>query len=262
MTCVARAVRKNAVTHCILQKTKKMNTSPPLIKTGSKLGFALAGMLALTIVSAKASAPGIYTSGPFTTSTPITSTTTDWSNSLVFPQYTPDGDDYLISVKLTFTSTLTSTLTVTNSSPSASSGTARTELMVTVQDPLNLLQPLFATPPPNYAPQLDILTNPSAYSLASGGSTTFGPLTKNGSSDDDYTLAAILTQFTGAGTISLAASTFTQTLLANTGGNTGASQVSASSLTGTVTYTYVPEPTSAVLLLGTGAMLLLRRRRA
>ncbi len=239
-----------------------MNNSLTLIKTDSKLGFALVGMLALTVVSAKASPPGIYTSGPFTTSTPISFTTTDWSNSLVFPKYTPDGDDYLISIELTLSSTLRTTLTVTNAGGSSSSGQAKTELQVTVQDPLNLLQPLFPTPPPSYTPQLDILSNAFNYSLSPGGSTTSGLLTKNGISSDTYTLGAILAEFTGAGTISLAASTFTQTALFNTGGGTGASQVSTASLTGTITYTYVPEPTAAVLLLGSGAMLLLRRRRA
>jgi hypothetical protein len=68
----------------------------------------------------------------------------------------------------------------------------------------------------------------------------------------------------GNGNISLNASTFTQTLLANTGGNTAASQVTDANLTGNVIYTYtvVPEPsTFGLLALGLSALPLLRRQR-
>jgi hypothetical protein len=79
-----------------------------------------------------------------------------------------------------------------------------------------------------------------------------------------YTSGAILTEFTGGGNIGLNASTFTQTTLSNTGGNTTSSQVTDAGLTGTVTYTYtaVPEPsTFGLLALGLSALPLLRRQR-
>jgi hypothetical protein len=217
-----QAARKNTVTKFNRKKNtkNKMNNYPGLIKNDSKFVFALAGMLALTIASAKASPPGIYTSGPFTTSTPISFTTTDWSNSLVFPKYTPDGDDVLISIDLFLQATLRTTLTVQNTGDSASSGTARTELYITVQDPMNLLQPVNTFPPPFYVPQIYIISNPYSYSLLPGASTSSGLLTKNGSATETYTLASILSQFTGTGNITLSANTFTETLLANTGGNT------------------------------------------
>jgi hypothetical protein len=120
---------------------------------------------------------------------------------------------------------------------------------------------------------MDILSPAFAYSLGAGDGTTSGVLTKSGSSDDTYTTAAILAEFTGLGSFSLNASTFTQTLLANTGGNTAANQVTDASATGTVTYTYtpalpptaVPEPATCglgIMALSMLGLTSLRRRRA
>lgn len=180
----------------------------------------------------------------YTTSTPIPSTLTDWVSSLTFQQFNPSLGT-LNSVELDLSTGLSTTLTIHNTGGGPSSGTAQTEVRVTVQDAgLNL-----------NTPELDLLV-PSggyAYSLASGSSVTSGLLTKNGSSSDVYTLLAILTEFTGSGTIGLPAGTFTQTLLANTGGNTSATQVTDASLTGTVIYTYtsgVPEPATMALMGG------------
>ena len=194
------------------------------------------------------------TLGPITTTTPITTTLTDWSSSLSFPQFNP-ALGTLLSVQLDFSSTLTTTLTITNNSGSASSGTAKTELQVTIQD----------GGPNLIAPELDLLSPIYSYSLAAGQGTTSGLLSNNGSSGHLYTLAAVLTEFTGVGNISLNASTFTQTLLANTGGNTAANQVSDGDLTGTVTYNYtaVPEPsTYALAIAGLMGLLALRGRRS
>ena len=100
------------------------------------------------------------------------------------------------------------------------------------------------------APQLDLLSPDFAYILAPGGSITSGTLTKSGSDTQIYTSAVVLSEFTGPGSITLNASTYTQTLLANTGGNTAAGQVTTGSATGTVTYNFtpVPEPSAFVML--------------
>jgi hypothetical protein len=193
------------------------------------------------------------TEGPLTTSTPIAPSLTDWSNTLLFPQFNP-ALGTLDSVELNLSSGLTTELMIINGADSDSSGTANTWMEVTVQDPgLNLTAPF------------NVYSTGFGYALGSGDSISTGPLTGSGGSDLTYTLGTILTEFTGGGNISLDASTFTQTLLANTGGVTTSSQVTDAGLTGTVTYTYtaaVPEPsTFGLLALGLSALPLLRRQR-
>jgi hypothetical protein len=186
---------------------------------------------------------GAIVSGPFATTTPIPLTLTDWTSSLAFPQFNPSLGT-LLSVQLDLSGSFQTLITVTNTSNSSSSGTAKTEVMFTVQDAGNNL----------IAPEIDILSPSFAYSLPPSGFATSGLLIKNGSSSDLYTLPAVLAEFTGVGSVVLPASTFTQTLLANTGGNTFAGQSTNASLTGTVTYTYeVPEP-GTLLLAGISAL--------
>ena len=114
----------------------------------------------------------------------------------------------------------------------------------------------------------NVYSSPYSYSLNTGDSSSSGLLTGTGSNLATYTSRPILNEFTGTGYISLGASTFTQTLLANTGGNTAASQVTTASATGTVTYWYncgteTPEP-SSLLALSTmfgAAFFAVRRKR-
>jgi len=190
------------------------------------------------------------------TTTPIPSTLTDWSSTLSFPQFNPSLGT-LNRVTLDLSGGFTTVLTVQNSSPTGSSGSAWTEIQFRVQDGGNNLT----------APEMDLFSNAFGYSLGAGGSVTSGTLSKNGSSSDTYTAGVVLAEFTGLGSIVLPASTFTQTLLANTGGNTGASQVTRAQLTGSVTYDYtpsVPDGGATMILLGMAlaGTALLRRRFA
>jgi hypothetical protein len=206
--------------------------------------------VALAVLAA--GVPAMATTVSYTTSTPVTSVLTDWSpvKTLAFQQFNTSLGT-LNSVTIALSGSLSTVVTVTNNSGSPSNGHANTHLQMTVQDAgLNLIN----------TPQIDMYSPAFNYTNLTG-SLTSGTLTKTGSSSDTYSITAILNEFKGIGTTSLNASTFTETTLSNTGGNTAASQVTYASLTGTVTYDYnpVPEP-ATITLLCTGVLALLRRK--
>lgn len=186
--------------------------------------------------------------------TPISSTPTDWNTVLQFPKFNP-ALGTLISFELDLTSTLNTSLSITNNSASASHGTAKTETLLSVQDVGALLT----------FPQIDLVSPAYTYSLAPGQNSVSPLLTTTGTSSNIYSSLPILAEFTGVGNITLNASTFTQTLLSNSGGNTFASQISFASANGTVIYTYnpvaVPEPGTALFGVACVGIAAFRRRR-
>ncbi len=202
------------------------------------------------------------------TATPIPLTPTDWSSGsgtvgyLTFPKFDP-SQGTLDSVTLNLTGTLQGTaLTVENVSgllfgnPVPSIGTAYVGSTFTVSDPAS---------PSLLSPELNVQAG-SAFGPLSGVVTgqqyisQLGAVTQTAADSSTYTSAGVLSEFSGAGTISLSASTSTSIgcQYSPSGGVTVAFASQGSTppeagLTGTVIYTYtaVPEP-SALALLGVG----------
>lgn len=191
----------------------------------------------------------------------VSSTLTDWTQDLNITKFDA-GLGTLTSVELILTTTGSTSITVTNLGGSASSGSVRTELLVSLTDPSDFLA--------GFNPFIDLLVPSAAqnYSLASGDSIVLGPFSRSGSSGaQDFTDSNILSEFTGIGVITLTGNAHAQTVQSNSGGNTATSQTTAANLGVTVIYNYdaVPEPGTYALLslgLGFGAVAYIRRRRA
>ena len=195
---------------------------------------------------------------------PIPSTTTDWISNLTFPQFDPSLGT-LTEVQLTLSGSLTTDLNIVNSAESASSGNAKTEVADFPPGPggRSCFLPAFSANRRLFAGVCLFLGGRRQHRFGHAwGSRSLRATTTR--------LRAVLSDFTGGGTIALSASTFTQTDVSNTGGNTSASQMTEASLTGSVTYYYnpplpaTPEP-STLALLAVGALGLVGygwRRRA
>ena len=111
-------------------------------------------LFVLTVLLVPCLSMAAFTSGPFTTTTPIPSTLTDWTGTLSFPKFNP-GLGILTQVQLDLNGAMSTILTITNDSPAGSSGVAKTELMMTVQDAGNNLN----------APEIDLLSPGYIYTL-------------------------------------------------------------------------------------------------
>ena len=175
----------------------------------------------------------------------ITSQKTDWSNNVGLQQFNPSLGT-LNSIQINLSSGMTTSITVVNSSTNSSSGTAKTELQISLDTSSIGNYNLFGSS----NPVLDYYSPTFSYSLAGGGSTSSGNLTQTGSRISSGTLtdSTLLNDFTGSGLVTLVATTRTSTDLSNTGGNTTESESTTAGLVSTVTYNYtaapVPEPSA------------------
>lgn len=183
----------------------------------------------------------------------VPTTLTDWTElpALGFQQFDPSLGT-LNSVRLEFFSDMDTVISVTNNGSQTATGRARTEVIVYAQTaletiPLGDLPQIFVSMPPSF-PYF-------TFSLLVGQSTSSPLYTGSGASDNTYTLAALLAEFTGLGTVDVNAETVTETTVTFTGGNADVGQVTHADLTGRVTYDYTPVPLpSTMLLLGSGLM--------
>ncbi|MFA6135060.1 MAG: PEP-CTERM sorting domain-containing protein [Phycisphaerae bacterium] len=186
--------------------------------------------------------------GPYTSTIP--SGLTDWSSSLVFPKF-DSSLGTLTSVQFELSSGMSTTVTVQNDGNSTSSGWAKTEVILTVQDPNGYFG----------SPQIDYMSPAYDFVLDPNQTATSGTLTKTSSDSWIYSDAGTLAEFTGSGNISLSAATLTYTVLSYTGGNAAAVQVTDAQATGKITYFYdVPEPATLSLLAVSGLAMLRRRK--
>jgi len=242
----------------------KSHASERIVMTNSRKNLKALCIAVLVAVAMVVVPPflhaGTITSKTYPATSSIPLTPTDWSsgvngvNDLTFPQFNPSLGT-LDSVVLTLSGSLTTTITLTNisgllGSPAPSSGTASTQSAVSVQDSANDLT--------NPMAHLVIMSPPQSYTLPGTGAITgtFAQPETTLSDSFTYTGSAVLTDFSGSGSIPLLASTSTG--IVYSGEETYPSQVSSAALNGTVTYNYtpVPEP-SALVLLAVGAIGLL-----
>jgi hypothetical protein len=207
--------------------------------------------------------PGIALAATISYTDSIASTTTGWSDRLDFTQFNPLLGT-LTQVELSLSSGMDTTLTVTNTGTKKASGSAWTTLNLSVADGGGYI---------TYVPTIgDFPSKHYGYSaLAIGGSKTSDPFTNSVSSDNFYSAALVLAEFTGTGSTSLLASTTAAVphWSVNNGAQVSVSTNTHASLDGTVTYTYTPAPPpvpipGSVLLLGFGlvglGLLRLRKR--
>jgi hypothetical protein len=214
-------------------------------------GFYLVAMMVVIALCGVGTAQASEWTTNFTTSTPVPSSLTDWTQNLTFPKYQSawTGGGALTQIDFTVSSSVDTWFFITNGSALVSTGyLVKTEITISISDP-GLLMAFTSS-----NPWVDktFPSSGSGWILAPGGVTNLGTYSSSASGIESYTDAGVMSEFTGTGNILLPSTAHAETIESFSGGNVDIYQTTHASLTGTITYwAVIPEP-STVLLVGLG----------
>jgi PEP-CTERM motif len=184
---------------------------------------------------------------------------TDWSQLIGLPQFNP-ALGTLESVEISLGSSMSTVLTINNTSAGQISGSANALVWISVDN--STFTNLFGQGGTgNPVINLSIPKRGYNYSLAAGATVNSGTLYAQQTVDSGVLSdSAVLSGFTGTGTLDFNAATTTFAVNSYHGGNISVSQQTTADLTTTVTYDYspasftpdsvssVPEPSSLALI--------------
>ena len=246
-----------------------------MMSSSCRYGSWLAGVILALLASTANAQVQTYSRD----ATPISYTETDFRLPMPVEKF-DSSLGTLLSVTLDLSAGLTSDIAVSNNSARVSNGSVNTRLFAWIADPLGLLSDPAVDDFYNVQPGAfvaSIQSTPVSFSLAPGAGVTYTGLTGSNSISLEFSDPGFLSQFVGnAGDeIVLIGATGTNTELAQTGGNTLASQSTSAAMNARVTYRYqegtvtpqeaIPEPATlgllALGLISGGGMALRRRTR-
>ncbi len=197
----------------------------------------------------------------------ISAAPTDWTQLVALPKFNSTLG-LLTSIDISVSSSMGTDIQITNRSLSPSSGRAKTEVQISLDNAT--YGNLFGQGGQGNA-VLDYFSQPKFdYSLTGGQSVSSGTLTGSQSlTTGVITSPSVLSGFTGNGYVDLNAATTTYQSIVNTGGNSTMTQQTSAGLTTIITYDYTPltpapEPSSVAMMVAglAGLGTVLRRRMA